>query len=57
MQIAAALLAGGVTFFAGFCLGLYPPVKHKPAKINPTLTAGQNKFFEKFLNYNGEIMP
>lgn len=57
MQIAAALLAGGVTFFAGFCLGLYPPSRRKPVKIRPTPTAGQNRFFENFLNYNGEIMP
>lgn len=57
MQIAAALLAGGVTFFAGFCLGLYPPSRRKPVKSRPTPTAGQNRFFENFLNYNGEIMP
>lgn len=57
MQIAAALLAGGATFFAGFCLGLYPPTRRKPAKINSALCAKQNRFFEKFLNYNGEFMP
>lgn len=57
MQIAAALLAGGVTFFAGFCLGLYPPTRRKPAKTNSALCAEQNRFFEKFLNYNGEVTP
>lgn len=57
MQIAAALLAGGVTFFAGFCLGLYPPSKRKPERNRPTPTAGQNRFLEKFLNYDGEVMP
>lgn len=57
MQFAAAVLAGGVTFFAGFCLGLYPPFKPKAAKVRTTLFPEQNKFFEKFLNYSGEIMP
>lgn len=57
MQTAAALLAGGVTFFAGFILGLYPPLKPKPIKRAHAGTAEQNSFFEKFLNYNGEITP
>ena len=56
MHIAAAMLAGGATFFAGFILGLYPPVKPKPVKIRAT-TAEQDSFFEKFLNYNGEMTP
>ena len=57
MQIAAALLAGGFVFFAGFCLGLYPPVKPKSLAKNITYSAEQNKFFENFLNYDGEIQP
>ena len=57
MQIAAALLAGGFVFFAGFCLGFYPPQKPKSAKAKPVFSAEQNKFFEKFLNYKGEMTP
>ena len=57
MHTAAALLAGGVTFFAGFLLGMYPPIKPKTAKKTAQALAGQNEFFEKFLNYNGEMMP
>ncbi|MBO4734474.1 MAG: hypothetical protein J5662_08360 [Clostridia bacterium] len=57
MHTAAALLAGGVTFFAGFLLGLYPPIKPKSVKRTAQAFAGQNEFFEKFLNYNGEMMP
>ena len=56
MNIAAALLAGGAVFFAGFILGLYPPVSRKPERYR-TATSEQNSFFEKFLNYNGEMMP
>ena len=56
MQVAAALLAGGAVFFAGFILGLYPPTKYKPVKARAT-TAERDSFFEKFLNYNGEMMP
>ena len=56
MQIAAALLAGGATFFAGFILGLYPPVRPKSAKVRAK-SAERDSFFEKFLNYNGEAMP
>ena len=57
MQIAAALLAGGAVFFAGFILGLYPPVRPKPIRNGHAVTSEQNSFFEKFLNYNGELMP
>lgn len=57
MQIAAALLAGGFVFFAGFCLGFYPPQKPKSVKSKPVFSAEQNKFFEKFLNYKGEMTP
>ena len=57
MEIAAALLAGGVTFFAGFCLGLFPPVKPRMQRKAALFSAQQDKFFENFLNYNGEITP
>lgn len=57
MEIAAALLAGGATFFAGFCIGLLPPTRPFAAKTKATLSAGQDKFFEKFLNYDGELKP
>jgi len=57
MQIAAALLAGGAVFFAGFILGLYPPVKPKPIRSSRAARSEQDSFFEKFLNYNGELMP
>ena len=57
MEIAAALLAGGVTFFAGFLLGLYPPAQHKAAKSANLFSAQQNKYFENFLSYNGDIQP
>ncbi|MBO4433684.1 MAG: hypothetical protein J5852_09150 [Clostridia bacterium] len=56
MQIAAALLAGGAVFFAGFILGLYPPARPRPAKVRAANTE-RDSFFEKFLNYNGEMMP
>ena len=56
MNIAAAPLAGGAVFFAGFIIGLYPPVKPKPIKSR-AVSSEQNIFFEKFLNYNGEVMP
>ena len=57
MNLAAALLAGGAVFFAGFILGLYPPGGPKPAKKPVAVSREQNSFFEKFLNYNGEMMP
>ena len=57
MEIAAALLAGGVTFFAGFLLGLYPPAGHKAAKKANLFSAQENKLFENFLSYNGDIQP
>lgn len=57
MEIAAALLAGGVTFFAGFLLGLYPPAKHRAEKGGRLFSAQENKFFENFLSYNGDIQP
>ncbi|MBR5922866.1 MAG: hypothetical protein IKZ59_03620 [Clostridia bacterium] len=57
MEIAAALLAGGVTFFAGFMVGLYPPSKHKAIKRLTEIKSEQNKFFENFLSYSGDIQP
>ena len=56
MEIAAALLAGGATFFAGFCLGLFPPIKPHIVK-NAVFSAEQNKLFRNFLNYDGDIQP
>ncbi|MBO4693863.1 MAG: hypothetical protein J5659_05695 [Clostridia bacterium] len=57
MTIAAALLAGGAVFFAGFCLGCFPPVRPSALKRRSSFSAQQNKLLENFLNYNGEIMP
>ena len=57
MEIAAALLAGGITFFAGFCLGLYPPIKPKAVKVRSLFSQEKDKYFENFLNYNGEVQP
>lgn len=57
MQIAAALLAGGFVFFAGFCLGLYPPDRHKNFAKAQGYTAQKDKIFENFLSYNGDIQP
>ena len=47
MEIAAALLAGGVTFFAGFMVGLFPPANRKARTGVARLEREQNKFFEK----------
>ncbi len=57
MEIAAALLAGAAVFFAGFCLGAFPPIKPRLTKAVNTVTASGNKYFENFLNYDGEIQP
>ena len=57
MEIAAALLAGGITFFAGFCLGLYPPIKPKAVNRKNLFFQSKDRFFENFLNYNGEVQP
>lgn len=57
MEIAAALLAGGVTFFAGFMVGLFPPYGRKPKNGCAHLQSEQNKFFENFLSYDGDIQP
>ena len=57
MQIAAALLAGGAVFFAGFCLGFFLPVRPKPAASTAAMTSEQSRFFQNFLNYNGDIQP
>ena len=57
MEIAAALLAGAATFFAGFCLGAFPPNKPKLCEKGNVLAQKQEKFFENFLSYNGEIQP
>lgn len=57
MEIAAAILAGGATFFAGFCLGLFPPIKQKSAVRSDAFSVEQNKLYQNFLNYNGEIQP
>ena len=57
MKIAAALLAGGVTFFAGFMVGLFPPAGHKAKSAFTQIRSEQDKFFENFLNYDGDIQP
>ncbi len=57
MEIAAALLAGAAAFFAGFCLGAFPPNKPKLCEKGNVLAQKQEKFFENFLSYNGEIQP
>lgn len=57
MEIAAALLAGGITFFAGFCFGLYPPVKPKASKNVSVCSSSPDRYFENFLNYNGDVQP
>ena len=57
MEIAAALLAGGVTFFAGFMVGLFPPANRKARTGVARLEREQNKFFENFLSYDGDIQP
>lgn len=57
MEIAAALLAGGAVFFAGFCLGLFPPAKTRMQSKTAFCSARQDKFFQNFLNYDGEIKP
>ena len=49
MKIAAALLAGGVTFFAGFMVGLFPPAGHKAKSAFTQIRSEQDKFFENFL--------
>ncbi len=57
MEIAATLLAGGAVFFAGFCLGFFPPIKPKMQRKAAAFSAQQNKFLENFLNYNGLPLP
>ena len=57
MQIAAALLAGGFVFFAGFCLGPYTPAKTKLAIGKVRNQAEKNNFFENFLSYDGQVQP
>ncbi|MBR4761044.1 MAG: hypothetical protein IK086_00215 [Clostridia bacterium] len=57
METAAALLAGAAAFFAGFCLGALPPAKARAIKLTRPASTRQDKFFENFLNYNGEIQP
>lgn len=57
MEIAAAVLAGGVTFFAGLFVGLFPPPPSKAARSKARLYPEQNKAFENFLKYDGEIQP
>lgn len=57
MQIAAAVLAGGFVFFAGFCLGLYPPAKTKLAIGRVRSQAEKDNFFENFLSYDGQVQP
>ena len=57
METAAALLAGAAAFFAGFCLGALPPAKARAIKLTRPASTQQDKFFENFLNYNGEIQP
>ena len=57
METAAAMLAGAAAFFAGFCLGAFPPAKGRATKNIRPAPAEQNRFFENFLNYNGDIQP